>query len=235
MTTRPPTGPASGTTSTSPTWLVPTCSRSTLASRAPTASSTSATAPASPYGRSSTSAGKSPATTSPRKSRRAALVTPPSSSPHPPASSQTSAGRRPATCAPWSPTPGSSPRPRTTGEPRMTPASSSPGSGSPANRLEADADAAPRGVEWFRECYGDEPEGVWFAPGRVNLIGEHTDYNEGFVLPFAVSQGVIAAASWRMDGMLALRSRQAPGAEVLVPLDGLAPGGADAGGAVDAA
>ena len=31
---------------------------------------------------------------------------------------------------------------------------------------------------------------VWFAPGRANLMGEHTDYNEGFVLPFALAQGV---------------------------------------------
>ncbi|GAA2168884.1 MULTISPECIES: galactokinase [Glycomyces] len=38
----------------------------------------------------------------------------------------------------------------------------------------------------FREVFGAEPEGLWAAPGRVNLIGEHTDYNEGFVMPFAL-------------------------------------------------
>ena len=38
---------------------------------------------------------------------------------------------------------------------------------------------------------------VWFAPGRANLMGEHTDYNEGFVLPFALAQGVTATASGR--------------------------------------
>jgi galactokinase len=38
----------------------------------------------------------------------------------------------------------------------------------------------------FREVFGAEPEGVWAAPGRVNLIGEHTDYNDGFVMPFAL-------------------------------------------------
>ena len=56
-----------------------------------------------------------------------------------------------------------------------------------------------RVVEAFRESYGVEPLGVWHAPGRVNLIGEHTDYNDGFVLPFAVPWGVTAAVAPR-DG-----------------------------------
>jgi galactokinase len=38
----------------------------------------------------------------------------------------------------------------------------------------------------FSSTYGEEPAVVWSAPGRVNLIGEHTDYNQGFVLPFAL-------------------------------------------------
>lgn len=41
----------------------------------------------------------------------------------------------------------------------------------------------------FQEVYGHEPEAVYFAPGRVNLIGEHTDYNGGFVFPCALSFG----------------------------------------------
>ena len=69
--------------------------------------------------------------------------------------------------------------------------------------------AADQAADWFGECFGAEPEGVWHAPGRVNLIGEHTDYNEGFVLPFAIGQGVRAAASRRDDGRArpALRAR----------------------------
>ncbi|MGC5011391.1 galactokinase [Streptosporangium sp. DT93] len=66
-----------------------------------------------------------------------------------------------------------------------------------------------RVVGAFRESYGVEPAGVWHAPGRVNLIGEHTDYNDGFVLPFAVPWGVNAALSPREDGVVRLRSLQA--------------------------
>ncbi|MCC3763596.1 galactokinase [Glycomyces sp. TRM65418] len=47
----------------------------------------------------------------------------------------------------------------------------------------------------FRATFGSEPEGVWAAPGRVNLIGEHTDYNDGFVMPFALPFYAAAAAS----------------------------------------
>ncbi|HEV2892267.1 MAG TPA: galactokinase family protein, partial [Actinomycetota bacterium] len=51
----------------------------------------------------------------------------------------------------------------------------------------------------YREWAGRDPEGVWAAPGRVNLIGEHTDYNDGFVLPAAIDRLVLVAAG-RRDG-----------------------------------
>ena len=41
-------------------------------------------------------------------------------------------------------------------------------------------------TDLFRATYGEEPAGVWAAPGRVNLIGEHTDYNAGLCLPIAL-------------------------------------------------
>lgn len=47
---------------------------------------------------------------------------------------------------------------------------------------------------FFRETFGSEPETISIAPGRVNLIGEHTDYHEGFVLPAAIDRYVIVAA-----------------------------------------
>lgn len=46
------------------------------------------------------------------------------------------------------------------------------------------------------------------APGRVNVIGEHTDYNSGFVLPFALENGVFVAASLRRDNCVEVSSRQ---------------------------
>jgi len=65
---------------------------------------------------------------------------------------------------------------------------------------------------------------VWFAPGRANLMGEHTDYNDGFVLPFALAQGVTATATRRDDELLVLRSKQVPDHQVTVAVDSLAPG-----------
>jgi galactokinase len=69
-----------------------------------------------------------------------------------------------------------------------------------------------------------ERAGVWSAPGRANLMGEHTDYNQGLVLPFAIAQSVTVAAARRHDGMLVLRSRQAPAESAAIALDSLAPG-----------
>ncbi|MFG1702577.1 galactokinase [Nonomuraea sp. M3C6] len=71
-----------------------------------------------------------------------------------------------------------------------------------------------RVVEAFRAAYGASPEAVWHAPGRVNLIGEHTDYNDGFVLPFAVPWGVTAAITPRADRTIRLLSLQSSGEPV---------------------
>ena len=87
-----------------------------------------------------------------------------------------------------------------------------------------DEQAASRAAEAFRERFGGGPEGVWAAPGRVNVIGEHTDYNDGFVLPVALPHTTRAAVGRRTDGRLALASLQGDGAVVELPMDGLAPG-----------
>jgi galactokinase len=66
----------------------------------------------------------------------------------------------------------------------------------------------PQAAVWraFAERFGREPEGVWSAPARVNLIGEHTDYNDGFVLPLAIDRRVTVAAARRGDDLLRLVS-----------------------------
>ncbi|GIX41912.1 MAG: galactokinase [Leptospiraceae bacterium] len=51
-------------------------------------------------------------------------------------------------------------------------------------------------VEKFKKTYNQEPERFFFAPGRVNFIGEHIDYNGGKVLPFAINKGIFAAIKY---------------------------------------
>ncbi|WP_457966296.1 galactokinase [Arthrobacter sp. D1-29] len=58
----------------------------------------------------------------------------------------------------------------------------------------------------FEREFGRLPDGVWQAPGRVNLIGEHTDYNEGFVLPFAIDKTARVAVGIRADSTVRLLS-----------------------------
>ncbi|MFF0753435.1 galactokinase [Streptomyces sp. NPDC004267] len=79
----------------------------------------------------------------------------------------------------------------------------------------------------FGELYGHAPDGVWAAPGRVNLIGEYTDFNEGFVLPLALPHTAVAAVSRRDDGILRLHSRDVDGPVVELDVDALKPGGVD--------
>ncbi len=62
----------------------------------------------------------------------------------------------------------------------------------------------------FAARYENEPRLFW-APGRVNLIGEHTDYNGGFVMPAAIDLGTIAAIAPRKDGRLRIASLDLPG------------------------
>src|SRR5262249_13984262 len=102
-------------------------------------------------------------------------------------------------------------------------ASALPSGAPPARRPAREAEEASRpavagrAAEQFLAWHGAEPEGVWHAPGRANLIGEHTDYNEGGVLPVPLDRGVVVAAARRGDDVLDIRSHQADG-RVTVPL-----------------
>lgn len=78
----------------------------------------------------------------------------------------------------------------------------------------------------FAEWYGRRPIGAWSAPGRVNLIGEHTDYNDGFVFPFAIDQRTAVALGDRDDRVIRVASSFAA-EPVEVHLDELTPDSVD--------
>jgi galactokinase len=75
---------------------------------------------------------------------------------------------------------------------------------------------------YFSSLFGGAPEGLWSAPGRVNLIGEHTDYNDGFAFPIAIDKRTTVAARARTDRLLRVASSSFPGV-VEASLDGLDP------------
>lgn len=89
------------------------------------------------------------------------------------------------------------------------------------------ATGRPHGAQYtadeFAAVYGAAPTGTRAAPGRVNLIGEHTDYNDGFVMPLALPHTTLAAASARTDGVLRLHSGGADGGIVELRIDELRP------------
>jgi galactokinase len=78
------------------------------------------------------------------------------------------------------------------------------------------ADQADRAVAELARTWGTRPDGVWTAPGRVNLIGEHVDYNGGRCLPMALTRVTAAAVRVREDDRVRLSSAD-PDAE---PFDG---------------
>ena len=68
--------------------------------------------------------------------------------------------------------------------------------------------AADRAAERFEQSFGYAPDGVWSAPGRVNIIGEHVDYQDGLCLPMAISHRCFAAAARTPTSRVRLRSAQ---------------------------
>ena len=72
----------------------------------------------------------------------------------------------------------------------------------------SDQEGSDRVTGLFQSTFAVDPSGVWFAPGRVNLIGEHTDYNGGLCLPIALPHRTFAAVTKRDDDTVRLVSAQ---------------------------
>ena len=94
-----------------------------------------------------------------------------------------------------------------------------------------DTDGAARAAALFEARFGTAPAGVWAAPGRVNLIGEHTDYNGGLCLPIALPHRTYVALALRDDTTVRVISDMTPDEMTIADLDGLAAGGVDGWGA----
>lgn len=90
-----------------------------------------------------------------------------------------------------------------------------------------DAEGVAAARELFEQAYGEAPAGVWAAPGRVNLIGEHTDYNAGLCLPIALPHRTYIALKPREDTSVRVVSDVSPDKVAQADLDGLTAGGVD--------
>ena len=84
--------------------------------------------------------------------------------------------------------------------------------------------SASTAADLFRRTFGRDPDGVFSAPGRVNLIGEHTDYSGGLVLPFAIDARAQLAAGRADSSRVRVVSAQKPDEVVSVAVDDIWPG-----------
>lgn len=84
-------------------------------------------------------------------------------------------------------------------------------------------------ADLFGAIYGSAPSAEFSAPGRVNLIGEHTDYNNGLVLPFAIDARTHVAAARNDDGLVRVVSAQRPEEVRSLAVAEILPGGPDLG------
>lgn len=115
----------------------------------------------------------------------------------------------------------------------MPAASDQPGSGADPQGLKPiwvehpDLEAmGRRGFERFRAVFNCEPHGIWMAPGRANLNGEHIDFLGGRCLPMALPYGTLVAAAPRTDGLLRMRTLEPTldNGIVEVPVESIGPG-----------
>jgi len=64
---------------------------------------------------------------------------------------------------------------------------------------------------FYKECFGEAPQHIVLSPGRINIIGEHVDYNDGYVLPAAINKYVCFAVSPNEDGKCAIVAKDIDG------------------------
>ncbi len=76
----------------------------------------------------------------------------------------------------------------------------------------------------FIDTYGQEPDGIWSAPGRLNLLGEYIDFLGGTCLPMPLPYRTILAGRLRTDGILRARSLQMPGQDAHIAIADIKPG-----------
>jgi len=81
-------------------------------------------------------------------------------------------------------------------------------------------EAGRRATTWFREVFATPPQWLVRSPGRVNLIGEHTDYSGGLVMPMAIDREVVVALRPRSDRRVTILAEGLP-STVDLDLDGL--------------
>ena len=86
-------------------------------------------------------------------------------------------------------------------------------------------EGAAQAADLFRDAFGYDPRGVWSAPGRVNIIGEHVDYNGGPCLPIALPHRAYVALAPRGDRTVRLISPQTREAIDVLDLDVIGPKG----------
>ncbi len=106
----------------------------------------------------------------------------------------------------------------------MEPMNDSPGTGAsewnePWTRTEGEA----RARTLFAGAFGDEPTGVWSAPGRINFVGDHTDYNGGLCLPAIIRHRAYVAGRVRSDAVLRIVDEDAPDRAVEIEIDDISP------------
>lgn len=89
------------------------------------------------------------------------------------------------------------------------------------------AQGAEEARSLFLQTFGTEPAGVWAAPGRVNVIGEHVDYNGGTCLPIALPHAAYVAASPRQDSIVRIVDRMDPSEVIEIDVAAMGPAGSE--------